>query len=191
MSDLTVRPAEPGDAAALVELASAVGAEPEGWLISDATWRSVGEERRYLRAIRRHPDAVVLVAETSGVGSTEPPESAGAGFAGAGAGKRAIVGRLSISRDPHPASRHVADLGLMVAAGHRRRGVGRALLQAAEDWARGAGIRKLELHVFPYNEAAIALYESCGYEREGYRRAHYRRAGGRVVDAILMARLLD
>jgi RimJ/RimL family protein N-acetyltransferase len=169
VSDLAVRPAEPGDAAALVELASAVGAEPEGWLISDATWRSVGEERRYLRAIRRHPDAVVLVAETP----------------------QAIVGRLSISRDPHPASRHVADLGLMVAAGHRRRGVGRALLLAAEDWARGAGIRKLELHVFPYNEAAIALYESCGYEREGYRRAHYRRAGGRVVDAILMARLLE
>jgi RimJ/RimL family protein N-acetyltransferase len=164
-----VRPADPADAAALVELASAVGAEPEGWLISDATWRSVGEERRYLRAIRRHPDAVVLVAEESGQ----------------------IVGRLSISRDPHPASRHVADLGLMVAAGHRRRGVGRALLQAAEDWARGAEIRKLELHVFPYNEAAIALYESCGYEREGYRRAHYRRAGGAVVDAILMARLLD
>ena len=165
MSDLVVRPAEPGDAAALVELASAVGSEPEGWLISDATWRSVGDERRYLRAIRRHPDAVVLVAELDG----------------------RIVGRLSLSRDPHPASRHVADLGLMVAAGHRRRGVGRALLEAAEQWARGAGIRKLELHVFPYNEAAIALYESCGYEREGYRRAHYRRAGGRVVDAILMA----
>lgn len=169
MSGLVVRPADPADAAALVELASAVGAEPEGWLISDATWRSVGDERRYLRAIRRHPDAVVLVAETA----------------------EEIVGRLSISRDPHPASRHVADLGLMVAAGHRRRGVGRALLLAAEEWARGAGIRKLELHVFPYNEAAIALYESCGYEREGYRRAHYRRAGGSVVDAILMARLLD
>lgn len=169
MNGFVVRPADAGDAAALVALASAVGAEREGWLISDATWRSVGEERRYLRAIRRHPDAAVLVAES----------------------RDEIVGRLSISRDPHPASRHVADLGLMVAAAHRRRGVGRALLEAAGEWARGAGIRKLELHVFPYNEAAIRLYESCGFEREGYRRAHYRRAGGQVVDAILMARLLD
>ena len=29
---------------------------------------------------------------------------------------------------------------------------------------------KLELHVFPHNEAAIALYESFGFEREGYRK---------------------
>jgi putative acetyltransferase len=165
---VTVRQALPADAAALVELASAVGGEPEGWLISGAVWRSVGEERRYLRAVRRHPDAVVLLAELDGE----------------------IVGRLSLGRDPHPASRHVADLGLMVAASARRRGVGRALLHSAEDWARGAGVEKLELHVFPWNEPAMRLYESCGYEREGYRRRHYRRAGGRVVDAILMAKLL-
>ena len=166
---VTVREAEAADAADLVALASAVGAEPEGWLISDATWRSVGEERRYLRAIRRHPDAAVLVAELDG----------------------RIVGRLSLSRDPHPASRHVADLGLMVDVSARRRGVGSALIEAAADWGRRAGIRKLELHVFPYNEAAIRLYEECGFEREGYRRSHYRRAGGQIVDAILMARLLD
>jgi len=148
----------------LVALAEAVGGEPGGWLISDSRWRSVGEERRYLRAVRKHPDAAVFVAES----------------------ERGVVGRLSIARDPHPASRHVADLGLMVAAHARRRGVGWALLEQAVDWARQVGVRKLELHVFPHNEPAIRLYERFGFAREGYRKNHYRRGNG-YVDAILMA----
>ncbi len=160
-----IRRAEPGDAAALVELARAVGAEPEGWLITNGDWRSPSEERRYLRTLRRNAHAAVFVAET-------PDE---------------IVGRISLARDPHPASEHVADLGLMVAVTHRRQGIGRALMEAAEEWAGEVGVRKLELHVFPYNHAAIALYEGLGYEREGYRRDHYRRSGG-YVDAILMAK---
>ena len=97
-----------------------------------------------------------------------------------------LVGRLSLARDPHPASSHVADLGLMVAAGHRRRGIGRALLEQAVAWAREAGVRKLELHVFPWNEPALALYQAFGFEREGIRREHYRRES-ELVDAILMA----
>jgi ribosomal protein S18 acetylase RimI-like enzyme len=83
----------------------------------------------------------------------------------------------------------VADLGLMVAGEYRRQGIGRALMEAAESWAREVGVRKLELHVFPHNEAAIALYEGLGYEREGYRRDHYRRTDG-FVDAILMAKMI-
>jgi RimJ/RimL family protein N-acetyltransferase len=165
---LRVRGAEPGDAGALVALAESVTAEPEGWLLTDTARRSVGDERRYLRALRGHPNGVVLVAELDG----------------------ALVGRLAVSRDPHPFSPHVADFGLMVAASQRRRGVATRLLQAAEGWAREAGVSKLELHVFPRNAPAIALYERLGYEREGLRRGHYRRPDGSFEDAILMAKFL-
>jgi RimJ/RimL family protein N-acetyltransferase len=161
---MIVRRAEPGDAQGLKELGDAVGSEPEGWLVTTNGWRDAADERRYLRAIRRYPNAAVFVAEDDGV----------------------IVGRLSVARDQHPASTHVADLGLMVAQSHRRRGVGTALLQAAAEWGRDAGVRKLERHVFPWNTAAIALYEKFGFVREGYRKEHYRRDDG-YVDAILMA----
>jgi RimJ/RimL family protein N-acetyltransferase len=161
---ITVRRASPGDAPALVALAQEVAREEESWILTTDAWRSVGDERRYLKAARRHPDAAVFVAEDDG----------------------RLVARLSLARDPHPASRHVADLGVMVAASYRRRGIGRRLLEEAVGWARASGVRKLELHVFPWNEPAIALYESFGFEHEGYRREHYARDGG-YVDAILMA----
>lgn len=122
------------------------------------------DERRAIRLLRRHPDAAIFVAEID----------------------EGIIGRLSLTRDHHPSSQHIADLGLMVAQPYRRRGVGRALLEAAVEWARANDVSKLELHVFPYNEAAIKLYESFGFEREGYRKSHYRR-GQEYVDAILMA----
>jgi RimJ/RimL family protein N-acetyltransferase len=165
---IPIRRATAHDAPALVELAESVGREEGRWILGTGPWRSVADERRYLRSIDRYPDAAVLVAED---------------------GAR-IVGRLSLSRDPHPASRHVADLGLMVAESHRRRGVGRAMLDEAVLWARTADVRKLELHVFPWNEPALGLYETFGFEREGYRKRHYER-GGELVDAILMAYFLD
>jgi RimJ/RimL family protein N-acetyltransferase len=164
-----VRRAVPGDANQAVVLASAVASEEEGWLLADARWRSAGDERRYIRALQRHPDAAVYVAELE---------------------NGELVGRLSLMRDPHPSSSHVADLGLMVAATHRRRGIGAALMRAAEDWASTAGVTKLELHVFPHNSGAIALYEKLGYEREGLRRGQYASPDGSTRDVVLMAKQL-
>ncbi|MFC7443119.1 GNAT family N-acetyltransferase [Laceyella putida] len=52
------------------------------------------------------------------------------------------------------------------AEGH---GLGRKLMDHAEEWAHGRGCRQLGLQVFAANERARRLYESCGFEPESIR----------------------
>lgn len=52
---------------------------------------------------------------------------------------------------------------LYVEAGARGRGVARALLQAAADFARADGALRLELETIPDNSAARALYHANGW----------------------------
>ena len=162
---LIVRPAAASDTDALVELGRAVAGEGELWLTYD---RSRTDERRNVKSVRRDPNVAVFVAET--------PDG--------------VVGRLSIARDRSPYSRHVAELGLMVAAGMRRKGIGTALMEEAMRWARGAGITKLELTVFPHNEPAMTLYRKLGFREEGVLHRRYR-IHSRYIDAVLMGRDLD
>ncbi len=68
---------------------------------------------------------------------------------------------------------HISDLA--VAKGHEGRGVGRLLLQHAEQWAREHRCHMLSLAVFPGNERARKLYAETGFD----------------VDLIRMAKPLD
>jgi ribosomal protein S18 acetylase RimI-like enzyme len=61
---------------------------------------------------------------------------------------------------------------LFVAATARKRGVARALMDRARDFAREAGALRLILETAEDNHAAQALYESLGYVRESGER-HY------------------
>ena len=46
---------------------------------------------------------------------------------------------------------------------HRGRGVGRALLAALADWARGRGVRRLQLLADGSNGPALAFYDRLGW----------------------------
>lgn len=52
---------------------------------------------------------------------------------------------------------------MYVAFSHRGRGLGRRLVRAALDRARGLGFRRIELGTSSRLEAAIRLYESAGF----------------------------
>ena len=46
----------------------------------------------------------------------------------------------------------------------RGHGIGRALMQRAQDWVQARGATELRLHVWAFNEAARRLYDELGYE---------------------------
>ena len=97
-----------------------------------------------------------------------------------------VVGSISIRRDDHPVTHHVATLDMLVVSTYRRRGVGSALLEEALRWARSVGVERIELSVYPNNDAAIALYRLFGFVQEGRLVRHSKKSYG-YEDEILMA----
>ena len=141
-----------------------------GLALADSRWRSAGDERRYIRALQRHPDAALFVAEL------ETGE---------------LVGRLSVMRDPHPACRHVADLGLMVAAPlppprHRHRPDGRAPSSGRARRASGSSSCTSSRTTRRRSRST----RSSATSGRGCASGHYARADGRLRDVILMAKRL-
>jgi RimJ/RimL family protein N-acetyltransferase len=158
-----IRRARPGDLDTLVELYAGVAAEGR-WIAAEAPVDRAMRRRRMSELLDR-PDGAMFVAEAEGE----------------------LVGQLGMELARHG----VADLGMLVAAGWRGRGVGSALVAAGLAWAREAGAHKVALQVWPHNQAAVALYEKFGFQREGLLRRHYRRRNGELWDAVVMGLLLD
>jgi ribosomal protein S18 acetylase RimI-like enzyme len=84
-----------------------------------------------------------------------------------------VVGFVQITPLPAPElgsmvrDRLGADVSIAVSATHRSRGIGRALMEAAEDRAARDGTELLTLNALTANEPAIGLYRSLGYEASG------------------------
>jgi ribosomal protein S18 acetylase RimI-like enzyme len=150
------------DLDACVALFGRVAAEGR-WLATEPPV-DVAEVRARWRALLGTAEGTLLVAED---GEGGPP-----------VGLAALVGRST------------PELGMLVDAAHRRRGVGDALVDACVAWARSVGARELVLHVFPHNEGAIALYRKHGFEGRGLMLRAYPRKDGTRWDALRMVKAL-
>jgi putative acetyltransferase len=100
------------------------------------------------------------------------------------AGSR-VIGHLNVAREEHPATRHVASLGMAVESAWRGQGVGTALLEQAIAWARQVGVEKLALTVYPDNAPARGLYDKFGFVEEGRMTGHSKKTVG-YRDEIVM-----
>jgi diamine N-acetyltransferase len=148
---VTIREARPDDFDALVELdqSSAIHharLDPEFYRVPERTLVA-----NFLRRRLAEPDREVLVAEADG----------------------AVVGMVDVTlaEDPDPGSiiRPVptADIGISVLEEWRDRGVGHALMSAAESSAVARGARRIVLDMSAANVGALRFYRSLGYAEYG------------------------
>lgn len=144
---MRLRPATPHDAAALAGLHRwvhdlHVAAEPGIYRAVDATQVELA-----LRERLAQPDVRAVIAEVDGVP---------AGGLMAQAVRRAAT-------FTSPPREFLLILELAVAPQARRRGIGRALMEAALGLARELDLPRLELDVRAWNEAAQAFFRALGY----------------------------
>jgi RimJ/RimL family protein N-acetyltransferase len=158
MTAFHVRRARPEDADAILRLFEAVAVERQ-FILSEPPIDRERRRQRFLAGLQSD-EAHRFVAEADGE----------------------IIGDLAVFRS----GTGPATIGMEVAAPWRGQGVGTALMQACVGWAHDAGVHKLGLEVFPWNDAAIALYHKFGFVEEGRLRRHYRRQNGELWDVVVM-----
>lgn len=152
--ELLVRNAVASDARALRDVMQRTHAETD-YLLSYPDEQSVDDEQeaRSLVETERSDNEVELIAVIDGriVGS---------------AGVSAVRSRRKVA--------HRARFGISILKEYWGMGIGRALMDASIDCARGAGYTQLELEVVAGNERAVSLYRHAGFEEYGRNPRGYR-----------------
>jgi RimJ/RimL family protein N-acetyltransferase len=167
--NLEIRKATPEDAAALIEHVNRIAEESPFISLEPGEFEmTVEEERDFLADVARTDNSAFFVATIDGQ----------------------VVGVLNCLAGKRRCIRHAATLGVSIRHAWRGQGIGRALMQAAIDWARSTGVlRRIELQVFTENHRAIHLYKKLGFVEEGRRRACAIK-DGQSLDDYIMALLL-
>ncbi|MET8869934.1 GNAT family N-acetyltransferase [Nonomuraea sp. NPDC004580] len=81
-----------------------------------------------------------------------------------------VVGVVSVNTQDHFTGTPEAYVGELAVAAHAARmGVGRRLVAAAEEWARGQGVRHLSLETAAGNASARGFYAALGFREEAVR----------------------
>ena len=103
----------------------------------------------------------------------------------------AIIGTVQLDLETRPNGSHRAEvMKLMVHSLHRRQGIGRGLMQAAEEDARRLGRTTLVLDTRE-GDPSERLYRSMGWVRAGVIPRYARSAGGALDATAFYFKLLD
>jgi RimJ/RimL family protein N-acetyltransferase len=82
----------------------------------------------------------------------------------------------------------IAEIGYWIAPHFRGRGIAGRALELISGWAEAVGFARLQLTIFPGNDASERVAERAGYAKEGLLRA-YANQRGTLKDASIWSRV--
>jgi ribosomal protein S18 acetylase RimI-like enzyme len=144
---VTIRPYRSNDRGAVVKLVDRLGHATPPWrdtaAVHSANHRAVAQLLDAPRA-----DAAVFIAENGAV----------------------VVGFITVERRQHFSGPTGAVIGdLVVDEEFESRGIGAALVDAVESWARSSGITNVTVETAAANSRAQRLYQRLGFQLEDVR----------------------
>ncbi len=110
------------------------------WASARSAAADVEDSEHDVRLLLAHDPGALLVAEAAG----------------------ALVGTAVVTWDGWRGGIH----RLVVLPGHRRRGVGRALVQAAHDRLEALGAKRINILLAEIDEGALELWRAAGYQTD-------------------------
>lgn len=159
---------QPEDAKDLVDYLNEIGGETTYISFGKGEFHySVEEEKKFISDLKKNKNGVMLVAKDED--------------------NNIIAEGTCISNSRRHA--HVFTIALTVKKKYWSNGIGTALTKKMEEESKKIGCKKIILHVYSHNEAAIGLYKKLEYKIEGVLKMDAK-IDNEYVDTIIKAKFL-
>jgi len=164
-----IREIRESDAGSFLALCRQLDEESRFMLLEPGERKTTLEEQeKRIQEILAHENQTIFVAEEQG----------------------SLLGYLAAIGGSYARNRHEVYIVVGILEAFTSRGIGTALFQALEAWAREYNIHRLELSVMVHNARGVGLYQKMGFQIEGIKKDSLL-VDGVYVDEYYMGKLLE
>ena len=164
-----IREIRESDAGSFLALCRQLDEESRFMLLEPGERKTTLEEQeKRIREILSHDNQTIFVAEEQG----------------------SLLGYLAAIGGSYARNRHEVYIVVGILEAFTSRGIGTALFEALDVWAREHKIHRLELTVMVHNARGVGLYKKMGFQIEGIKKDSLL-VDGVYVDEYYMGKILN
>ena len=163
---ITLRPARPDDAAAIIAAVRS-SSQDRSYVLMEIYGKDAAAQQAYIERLDREHNLFLVATVNEQV-----------------VGILALLDSLLCST-PEPA----LSVGVHIVRDWRGHGIGSAMLRYAMRWAKGHEYRRLEADIFTTNERSVHLFNKAGFREEACRRRSVQ-VGVQNISEVILAKSL-